>query len=152
MKNPHTSLWNSFLAGLWKHQQGLILGLAAVGGLCLVRFSLGLPCPFQYLFGISCAGCGMTRALWSLIRLDFPAALAYHPLCVALPPIAILLFICSVKGWKRASRAVLLLFAAAMIAVYLWRLLLTDSSVVIFDPKSGAIYRLLQRIWARFAA
>ncbi len=46
-------------------------------------------CPFSYIFGIPCPGCGMTRALFSLITLDFASAFYYHPLF----PIVILVFI-----------------------------------------------------------
>lgn len=40
----------------------------------------GITCPIRYLTGISCAGCGMSRAWISLLRLDAASAFAYHPL------------------------------------------------------------------------
>ena len=47
--------------------------LRALGGIVLfyvVIESLGVTCPILYLTGISCAGCGMSRAWLSLLRGD----------------------------------------------------------------------------------
>ena len=41
---------------------------------------LGIGCPIKYLTGISCAGCGMTRAWRCVLKLDFARAFSYHPL------------------------------------------------------------------------
>ncbi len=38
----------------------------------------GIPCPFYKLFGIKCAGCGMTRAIFALLSLDIRAAHEYN--------------------------------------------------------------------------
>ena len=58
--------------------------------LCAVILSYHLltwftGCPFRFFFGISCPGCGMTRALLAALRLDFAAAFSYHPLFFLLP-------------------------------------------------------------------
>ncbi len=37
-------------------------------------------CPFSYILGISCPGCGMTRSFISVLMLDFNKAFYYHPL------------------------------------------------------------------------
>lgn len=37
-------------------------------------------CPFQFFFGVSCPGCGMTRAFTALIHFDIVGAFRYHPL------------------------------------------------------------------------
>ncbi|WP_373689128.1 DUF2752 domain-containing protein [Clostridium sp. YIM B02551] len=41
---------------------------------------VGIGCPIKFLTGISCAGCGMTRAWIRVIHLDFKGAFYYHPL------------------------------------------------------------------------
>ena len=51
--------------------------------LCAVILSYHLltwftGCPFRFFFGISCPGCGMTRALLAALRLDFAAAFSYQ--------------------------------------------------------------------------
>ncbi len=37
-------------------------------------------CPIQLVFGIPCPGCGMTRAAFALLRLDFAKAFYWHPM------------------------------------------------------------------------
>lgn len=50
-------------------------------------------CLFKNLFGTECYGCGMTRALFSLLHFDFPAAWAYNRLVVIVAPILAYLYI-----------------------------------------------------------
>ena len=45
----------------------------------------GIRCIFLHFFGIPCPGCGMTRALLSVLRFDFAAAFHFHPLIYAMP-------------------------------------------------------------------
>ena len=64
----------------------LTLGLGAyflLTGMWLTKTGIG--CVFLYLFGIPCPGCGMTRALRSLLRLDLVSAFRFHPLVFAMP-------------------------------------------------------------------
>lgn len=37
-------------------------------------------CPFELIFGIPCAGCGLSSALLSVLKLDFAGAMEHHPL------------------------------------------------------------------------
>ncbi len=39
-----------------------------------------LQCPLNFLFGIPCPLCGITRAFLSVLRGDFASAFYYHPL------------------------------------------------------------------------
>ncbi len=54
-----------------------IIFFIAISGIILLVF---YHCPFLYVFGIPCPGCGMTRALLNAAMLDFRAAVYYHPL------------------------------------------------------------------------
>ena len=53
----------------------------------------GVGCVFLYFLGIPCPGCGMTRALRALLRLDFVAAFTYNPLIFALPYVFCYIFL-----------------------------------------------------------
>lgn len=51
-------------------------------------FDFSIPCLFHELTNLYCPGCGITRMLFSLIKLDFYQAFRYNPL------VFILFFIC----------------------------------------------------------
>lgn len=58
---------------------------AAIALVWLVRPGNTGPtlCPFALVTGTACPGCGLTRAAGSLVRADLGAALAFHPLVIA---------------------------------------------------------------------
>lgn len=57
-----------------------VAATAAVVVLYVVLENLGITCPIKFFTGISCAGCGMSRAWLSVLRLDMAGAFRYHPL------------------------------------------------------------------------
>lgn len=59
----------------------------------------GITCPILFLTGISCAGCGMSRAWFCVLRMDFTGAFRYHPLFWILP-IGIMLFLFGIRYQK----------------------------------------------------
>ena len=48
--------------------------------LLIFLFCLFYRCPFKLFLHVVCPGCGMTRAIISVLKLDFRQAYAYHPL------------------------------------------------------------------------
>lgn len=64
----------------------LLFGMAIYFALAFfVMKRTGIGCVFLYFLGIPCPGCGMTRALLALLRLDLAAAFSYHPLIFVMP-------------------------------------------------------------------
>ncbi len=68
----------------------LIVGGGALAGILYLVFcrltGFGLPCMFHKVTGLLCPGCGLTRSIVALSRLDIARALSYHPLvflCIA---------------------------------------------------------------------
>ena len=128
----------------YKDLIGLILGL----GIYVLFITLsGIRCPIKFLTGISCPGCGMTRAILSALTLDFESAFDYHPLwCVLLPALA-LIFAFKLYGKKRALNISIYISCAVLITVYAIRLVIGDGTVVAFQPKDGLIYKMLSRLF-----
>lgn len=120
-----------------------ICALMFVSYFILNLFHMG--CPIKFTTGISCPGCGMTRAVLSVLRLDFQDAFHYHPLFM-LAPIIFLLFLfesyIKPKYCKGAWTVIIILF----IVTYLIRLIFMESSVVRIDFQSGIVLRLIHKI------
>ena len=54
--------------------------------LLYLKLGFGLPCPVRAVTGLSCPGCGVTRMLVNLLRLDVPGAFASNAALLALTP------------------------------------------------------------------
>lgn len=52
-----------------------------------VKTGLSIPCPFHLLTGLNCPGCGVSRMMLSLLRLDFAAAFRYNAVLFCLLPV-----------------------------------------------------------------
>ncbi|MGN0968721.1 MAG: DUF2752 domain-containing protein [Oscillospiraceae bacterium] len=108
---------------------------------------VGITCPIRFLTGISCAGCGMSRAWLALLRLDFSSAFAYHPLFWLPVPAAVVLLLRR-RIPKSLFRLTLAVIVALFLVVYVIRLLSPEDTVVTFAPSQGLIWRLLRRLWS----
>ncbi|MCF0259030.1 MAG: DUF2752 domain-containing protein [Erysipelotrichaceae bacterium] len=75
-------------------------------------------CPVKFVTGLSCPGCGMTRAAIALLHLDFAASWYWHPMLI--PTIAagaVWIWFLS-KRDERKSNAVLWIWAVSMIVCW----------------------------------
>ena len=127
----------------YKSEIGLVIALAIY--VIFLQIS-GIHCPIRYLSGISCPGCGMSRACLSALRLDFASAFYYNPAWVALLPAGVGYFVLKIKGRRRLAVATLALFCAILVAVYITRLVIGDSPIVTVNLRDGAIYKLISRL------
>ncbi len=75
----------------------------------------GITCVFLKLLNIPCPGCGMTRALLSLLRLDFWGAIKYNVVIFFMPYIFMYIFF----DFKKKIHTVLL-SAVAILAIVNW--------------------------------
>lgn len=97
----------------------LLVLLVVIGGLVFFYH-----CPFRFFFGVSCPGCGMTRALFAAIFKDFETAFYYHPLVPLLIPAGLyigLQMFCGMRVPSRRQNVYIILLAAVMIIVYIVR-------------------------------
>ncbi|WP_129019723.1 DUF2752 domain-containing protein [Edaphocola flava] len=81
-----------FVRMLKRHKWYIILGglylLTIVADLG-INNSFHIPCLFKTLFGISCPGCGITRAIGALFQGNVQEAWQYNPLLFFIIPILI---------------------------------------------------------------
>ena len=96
---------------------GLFLAVLAV-------FGLLFGCPIKRLIGLPCPGCGMTRGCLSLMKLNFSAAVHWHPLCFIVPPLGLMYVLRDTRIGRRFWSCTPLLAAliAAIMGVYIWRM------------------------------
>lgn len=104
---------------------------------------VGIGCPIKFVTGISCLGCGMTRAWLSVLRFDLAAAFHYHPLFM-LPPVAAIVYFAKSKINLKIYKIIMLTIVIAFITMYLYRLIFTDGDIVVFEPENNIIFRLLE--------
>lgn len=124
-----------------KRYKDYIYPAAVIGGFYAVLLSCGITCPIKFVTGVSCPGCGMTRAWLSVLRLDFAAAFYYHPLFMA-PPIAAVVFFLKSHINRNIYRAIMLTLGAAFIIMYACRLMFAEGDIVVFEPGNNIIFRL----------
>lgn len=118
--------------------------LAAIALFYAALESMGITCPIRYVTGISCPGCGMSRAWLSLLRLDWAGAFAFHPLFWT-PPLAAALLFFRRRIPERLFRLGMGIMGALFVGVYFLRLFAPEDTVVVFRPSQGLIGRIFFR-------
>lgn len=106
---------------------------------------LGIGCPIKFVTGISCPGCGMTRAWISLFNMDIQGAFYYHPLFF-LPTIYLLLFVFKNKISYKIFICLITLGIFSFLTTYILRILNPRDIVVDINIDNGFVYSLLKKI------
>jgi len=121
--------------------------VAWAGAVVLVGIYLSIGCPLRFFTGVCCPGCGMTRAVLALLRLDFSGALREHPLVVLLPFAAAWLVLrCLGRRMpKKQEQFCTVCVAAAFLAVYFIRLFLGDPLVK--PDFSSSVFHKIFLLW-----
>lgn len=122
-----------------RHNYGKLLLFAA-----MAAFYFTHGCPIRFFTGISCPGCGMSRALSALLRLDFSLAFEMHPL-VFLLPLAVCVYFLRRLIPKKFLRLIYTLALILLATVYIIRIT-SGSSVVYADPESGMLFRMFNNL------
>lgn len=107
---------------------------------------VGIGCPILFFTGIPCMGCGITRAVLSLLKGDFIGALKYHPLIFLVPLLCLLMFDESVSNkeskWYKLKNISTYVIIALFIIVYLIRVFIIKDPIVKINIKNGLLYKL----------
>ena len=127
---------------LLRKYRSALTAIAAVATVYAVLFAFGITCPIKWITGVSCPGCGMTRAWVRVLHLDLHGAWDFHPLFWSVPLLICAYFIGKHRPlvWKLSISVAVVLF----IIVYLFRMLDAAGSVVVFEPHNGFVYRIVR--------
>mgnify|MGYP002742555124 CR=1 FL=1 len=123
----------------------LICAATAVVVLYTAMESIGITCPIKFITGISCAGCGMSRAWMAFLHLDIAKAFAYHPL-FWLVPIAVIVLLCKSKINIKFYKIFMFTIAGAFVIVYLYRMFIGTGDIVVFEPQNNILFRIIQKL------
>ena len=123
----------------------LICAVTAVVVLYTAMESIGITCPIKFITGISCAGCGMSRAWMAFLQLDIAKAFAYHPL-FWLVPIAVIELLCKSKINIKFYKIFMFTIAGAFVIVYLYRMFIGTGDIVVFEPQNNILFRIIQKL------
>lgn len=104
---------------------------AALATLAFVAIA-SLGCPIKFWTGVSCPGCGMTRAWVSALTLHFDLAFAYHPLFWTVPPLFALVLMRD-RMPRNVFLAIALVAIGAFVIVWCLRLFLPHDSSLLFE-------------------
>lgn len=111
----------------WTKARRLVAGLVILIAVLIAYHVLGIGCPIRFLTGVSCPGCGMTRAWLSVLSLRFDMAMAYHPLFWLVPVIIAVMLMRDRMG-QRCYTVFLVLGISAIVAVWVVRLALNPDT------------------------
>lgn len=114
--------------------------------LIIISYVSGIGCPVKFFTGISCPGCGMTRAWEAAFSLDFHQAFLYHPLFWTIPFIIIFFFLRKNIS-KKLNNIALYLFIALFMGVYIVRMFLCQNDIVSADISDGFVLRLFKTVF-----
>ena len=105
-------------------------------------FIFDFRCPIKYLTGLSCAGCGMTRAFIELFHFNIKNAFWYHPL-FPLPIFWGIIFLLKKYINKKIYNGFSVICIVLFLVTYLYRLIFMESDIISFEYESGAIYHFI---------
>ena len=118
------------------------ISMGAIAFVYFIFHITGIGCPIKFLTGVSCLGCGTTRAWLALFRGDIAGAFRFHPLFwVPIPATAVVIL--QKKFSKKTYIASIYFCFTLYLVVYVLRMLYSDGSVVSFAPRQGAIYKII---------
>lgn len=70
----------------------VIFGIALIYLVFVLITGIGIPCIFSKVTGFKCVGCGISRMLVSIVKLDFASAFKYNAFLFVTGPILIAYF------------------------------------------------------------
>lgn len=129
----------------WNRIREILPAVCVVAALYLIMELAGITCPIKFVTGISCAGCGMSRAWLALLHLDIRKAFAYHPLFFT-PPIFMIVWMQKKYIKENVYKNFIFTIITLYVSVYFVRLIILKDDIVVFHPENGFIFRIISKI------
>lgn len=129
----------------YEERRDLIVAIAAIVVVYIIMEAFGVTCPIKFITGISCAGCGMSRAWVALLHFDIKKAFSYHPL-FWLPPIVVIVLLCKNKMNIKIYKIIMFTTILSFVIVYLYRMIWGQDDIVVFRPKNNLLFRIILEI------
>lgn len=111
-------------------------------------FVMDWICPMEAFIGIPCPGCGMTSALYHLLRGDLRSAWFFHPALFLLLPIAVIVLVAWIEDDQflktKTFRWLFVIGLCGYLLVYLYRMMTIFPSW----PMQYVEGNVVQRIWS----
>lgn len=107
-----------------------------------VLYITKIGCPIKFFTGISCPGCGITRAWVSFFKLHITEAFYYHPL-FWLVPVILVMYIYEKKLPKKLLNIVSVVSILAFTIVYILRMFVFQNDIVVCEPKLGLLKKFV---------
>ncbi len=119
--------------------------ICCLGVISVFLYITKIGCPIKRVTGISCPGCGMTRAVFAIVTLQVQKAFVCHPMFWILPVIVVLYFL-----WDRIPEKIQKVLLGAGIflcmGIYILRMLNPNDHIVVCHPKEGLFVQLVNKI------
>ncbi|MBQ5851894.1 MAG: DUF2752 domain-containing protein [Lachnospiraceae bacterium] len=83
-------------------------------------------CPLVLLSGYPCPGCGMTRALFRIMRFDFAGAWSMHPFIYPIGILCLMFCICRYLlngNYMKYVKGLMICIAVGMVLFYIYRMI-----------------------------
>lgn len=118
--------------------------LLVVGGYIFLMWITKIGCIFNWLTGIPCPACGITRSCVAFLRLDIKKAFEYHALTLLLVPFLIYILIGERPYFKsrKSETAVIIILTIITFSYYLFRLFFLHNDIIYLNIEGGELYKL----------
>lgn len=143
---PADRIWGAIPTAFLNKYRSAIPAITAIVLLYAFFLLVGIGCPIKFITGVSCAGCGMTRAWLHVLRLDLNAAFYFHPLFWTVPVVVVLFFLR--KRFPRVFRVIAGAAAALFIIVYFVRMFDRSCDIVVFEPYNSVFHSIVRNFLA----
>ena len=129
------------LKAKYNFKEFLQLVLAFV--MVLIIYSM-IGCPIRLLTGISCPGCGMTRAWVNVLSGNFDKAFYYHPMWL-LPLLFIPVWLFIRPRYRKIYHLAVIFGSLLLLITYVIRLY-THHPILVVDPQNSLVVRIVRKL------